>query len=155
MVERCGLAAAGVSNWALAFFVLLAWFTPGKSDGLHRFAGYAVIVLIAFRIGWGLFGTRFSRFHAIGRRLRAAHGLSLQSSPRADRALSRPQSGRAPRCWSRCDPACDLHHGLDVDHGALLRRALGGRHPQLLSDVLSFRVVLSTACSDVLLQKKI
>jgi cytochrome b len=59
-------------HWSLAFFVLLAWFTPGKFDGLHRFAGYAVIVLISFRIGWGVFGTRFSRFHAIGRRLRAA-----------------------------------------------------------------------------------
>ena len=59
-------------HWALAFFVLLAWFTAGKFDGLHRFAGYTVIVLIAFRIGWGLFGTRFSRFHAIRRRLRAA-----------------------------------------------------------------------------------
>jgi cytochrome b len=61
-------------HWSLAFFVLLAWFTPGRFDGLHRFAGYAVIVLIAFRIGWGLFGTRFSRFHAIYRRLRAAPG---------------------------------------------------------------------------------
>lgn len=59
-------------HWSLAFFVLLAWFTPGKFDSLHRFAGYAVLVLIAFRIGWGLWGTRFSRFHAIGRRLRAA-----------------------------------------------------------------------------------
>ena len=61
-------------HWSLAFFVLLAWFTPGRSDALHRFAGYAVIVLIAFRIGWGVFGTRFSRFHAIRRRLRAAPG---------------------------------------------------------------------------------
>ena len=59
-------------HWSLAFFVLLAWFTAGKFDGLHRFAGYSVIVLISFRIGWGLFGTRFSRFHAIRRRLRAA-----------------------------------------------------------------------------------
>jgi cytochrome b len=59
-------------HWALAFFVLLAWFTPGKSDGLHRFAGYSVIALIVFRLAWGLLGTRFSRFHAIGRRLRAA-----------------------------------------------------------------------------------
>lgn len=58
-------------HWSLAFFVLLAWFTPGKLDGVHRFAGYAVIVLIAFRIGWGLFGTRYSRFRALGRRLRA------------------------------------------------------------------------------------
>jgi cytochrome b len=59
-------------HWALAFFVLLAWFTPSKYDGLHRFAGYTIIVLIAFRLGWGVFGTRFSRFHAIGRRLRVA-----------------------------------------------------------------------------------
>jgi len=25
-------------HWALAFFVLLAWFTPSKFDNLHRFA---------------------------------------------------------------------------------------------------------------------
>jgi len=60
------------SHWALAFFVLLAWFTPSQYDGLHRFAGYTVIVLIVFRLAWGLFGTHFSRFHTIGRRLRAA-----------------------------------------------------------------------------------
>lgn len=59
-------------HWSLAFFVLLAWFTPGKLDGVHQFAGYAVIVLIVFRIGWGAVGTRYSRFRAIGRRLRAA-----------------------------------------------------------------------------------
>ena len=59
-------------HWSLAFFVLLAWFTPSKYDSLHRFAGYAVMVLIAFRLAWGVFGTRFSRFHAVGRRLRAA-----------------------------------------------------------------------------------
>src|ERR1700755_2955087 len=61
-------------HWALAFFVLLAWFTPSKYDGLHRFAGYTVIGLIVFRLVWGFFGSRFSRFHAIGRRLRAAPG---------------------------------------------------------------------------------
>ena len=59
-------------HWALAFFVLLAWFTPTKHDGLHRFAGYAVIVLIVFRLAWGVYGSHFSRFHTIGRRLRAA-----------------------------------------------------------------------------------
>ncbi len=59
-------------HWSLALFVLLAWFTPSKYDSLHRFAGYAVMVLIAFRLVWGVFGTRFSRFHAVGRRLRAA-----------------------------------------------------------------------------------
>lgn len=64
-------------HWSLAFFVALAWFTPGTHDGLHRFAGYAVIVLIAFRIGWGLFGTRYSRFRALGRRLLAAPAYLL------------------------------------------------------------------------------
>ena len=61
-----------VFHWSLAFFVLLAWFTPGRLDTVHRFAGYAVMVLIAFRIVWGVFGPRYSRFRAIGRRLRAA-----------------------------------------------------------------------------------
>jgi cytochrome b len=63
-----------LTHWALAFFVLLAWFTPGAYDSLHRFAGYTVVGLIAFRLVWGFFGTRFSRFHAVGRRLRAAPG---------------------------------------------------------------------------------
>lgn len=68
-------------HWALAFFVLLAWLTPSKHDGLHRFAGYTVIVLIVFRLAWGLFGTRFSRFHAIGRRLRAAPAYLFNLRP--------------------------------------------------------------------------
>ncbi|HXI08585.1 MAG: cytochrome b/b6 domain-containing protein [Bradyrhizobium sp.] len=57
-------------HWSLAFFVLLAWFTPGKYDSLHRIAGYTVIALIVLRLAWGVFGTRFSRFHAVSRRLR-------------------------------------------------------------------------------------
>ena len=32
-----------VYHWALALFVLLAWFTPSKYDSLHRFAGYVVL----------------------------------------------------------------------------------------------------------------
>jgi cytochrome b len=85
-------------HWALAFFVLLAWFTPSKFDNLHRFAGYTVIVLIAFRIGWGVFGTRFSRFHAIGRRLRAAPAylsICIAARPGAIAASIPP----ALRCW--------------------------------------------------------
>jgi cytochrome b len=63
-----------LTHWTLAFFVLLAWFTPSTYGGLHRFAGYTVVGLIVFRLVWGIFGTRFSRFHATGRRLRAAPG---------------------------------------------------------------------------------
>ena len=64
-------------HWALAFLVPLAWFTAGHYDRLHRLAGYAVLVLIAFRVGWGLLGTRYSRFRALGRRLRAAPAYLL------------------------------------------------------------------------------
>jgi cytochrome b len=59
-------------HWALVVFVLIAWFTPSKYDGLHRFAGYVVIGLLVFRLGWGFWGTRHSRFRAVHARLRAA-----------------------------------------------------------------------------------
>jgi cytochrome b len=59
-------------HWALVVFVLIAWFTPSKYDRLHRFAGYAVIGLLVFRLGWGFLGTRHSRFRALRARLRAA-----------------------------------------------------------------------------------
>jgi cytochrome b len=52
--------------------VLVAWFTPNKYDSLHRFAGYVVIGLLVFRLGWGFFGTRHSRFRMLSARLRAA-----------------------------------------------------------------------------------
>ena len=58
-------------HWSLAFFVVIASFTPNKYDGLHRFAGYVVLGLIIFRLGWGFLGTRYSRFRTLGRRLRA------------------------------------------------------------------------------------
>ena len=60
-----------VYHWTLAVFVLIAWFTPNKYDSLHRFAGYTVLGLIVFRLGWGFFGTRYSRFRTLRRRLRA------------------------------------------------------------------------------------
>jgi len=59
-------------HWALALFVLIAWFTPNRYDGLHRFAGYTVIGLLLFRLVWGFVGTRHSRFRRPRSRLRAA-----------------------------------------------------------------------------------
>jgi cytochrome b len=59
-------------HWALAILVLVAWVTPNVYDGLHRLAGYSVIVLLAFRLVWGFFGSRHSRFSKLGVRLRAA-----------------------------------------------------------------------------------
>ena len=59
-------------HWSLAALVLIAWVTPNTYDSLHRFAGYAVIGLLAFRLVWGFVGTRHSRFDKVGLRLRAA-----------------------------------------------------------------------------------
>lgn len=59
-------------HWALAACVLAAWFTPTVYDRTHRIAGYAVLGLLAFRLVWGFWGSRYSRFRMIRVRLRAA-----------------------------------------------------------------------------------
>jgi cytochrome b len=59
-------------HWALAACVLAAWFTPTVYDSLHRIVGYTVLALLAFRLVWGFWGSRYSRFRMIGVRLRAA-----------------------------------------------------------------------------------
>ena len=61
-----------VWHWTLALLVLIAWFTPNRHDRVHRFAGYAVIGLLLFRLVWGFIGTRHSRFRRLRSRLRAA-----------------------------------------------------------------------------------
>ena len=64
-------------HWVLAVCVLVAWFTPTVYDGLHRIVGYAVIALLAFRLVWGFWGSRYSRFRMVWVRLRAAPGYLL------------------------------------------------------------------------------
>ncbi|MDA9430429.1 cytochrome b/b6 domain-containing protein [Bradyrhizobium sp. CCBAU 51627] len=59
-------------HWALALCVVTAWFTPTVYDSLHRIAGYTVIGLLVFRLLWGFWGSRYSRFGMLGVRLRAA-----------------------------------------------------------------------------------
>lgn len=59
-------------HWALAVSILAAWFTPTIHDSLHRIVGYTIIGLLAFRLVWGFWGSRYSRFRMVGVRLRAA-----------------------------------------------------------------------------------
>lgn len=61
-----------VWHWALAASILAAWFTPTVYDRLHRILGYTVLALLAFRLVWGVWGSRYSRFRMVGVRLRAA-----------------------------------------------------------------------------------
>jgi len=53
-----------VFHWSLVFFFLLAFATGDDWTGLHVWAGYAISMLIAFRLLWGLIGTRNARFLA-------------------------------------------------------------------------------------------
>lgn len=59
-------------HWALSVSILAAWFTPTVYDSLHRILGYTVLALLAFRLVWGFWGSRYSRFRIVGVRLRAA-----------------------------------------------------------------------------------
>lgn len=74
-----------VFHWSLVFFFLLAFATEDDWMNLHIWAGYAVAMLVGFRLLWGVIGTRTARFPTFVR------------SPRtALRHLRRMLSGRAP-----------------------------------------------------------
>lgn len=51
-----------VFHWSLVFFFLIAFITEDDWLNLHVQAGYAVSLLIGFRLIWGLIGTRNARF---------------------------------------------------------------------------------------------
>ena len=51
-----------VFHWSLVFFFLIAFITEDDWLDLHVLAGYAVSLLIGFRLLWGLVGTRSARF---------------------------------------------------------------------------------------------
>ena len=48
-------------HWSLVFAVTSAWVLAEERQ-IHRWLGYAVGALIAFRLVWGLVGTRHARF---------------------------------------------------------------------------------------------
>ena len=54
-----------VVHWLLAIAVVGAWWTGENLDDwftVHQYCGYAVVVLVVFRLGWGFIGTRTARF---------------------------------------------------------------------------------------------
>lgn len=61
-----------VFHWSLVFFFLLAFASGDEWTSLHVWAGYAVAMLIAFRLLWGVIGTRTARFPTFVKSPRAA-----------------------------------------------------------------------------------
>jgi cytochrome b len=76
-------AATRVFHWLLAFSFLGAWLTSDAERwiDLHALLGYTMIVLVAFRVAWGVVGPRYARFasFACGPRCVLAYLRSLAS----------------------------------------------------------------------------
>lgn len=51
-----------VFHWSLAVAFFLAYFSEDASLKLHVYVGYFIALLVAFRIGWGVVGTKYARF---------------------------------------------------------------------------------------------
>lgn len=51
-----------VFHWSLVAAFATAWLTADELQPVHEIAGYAVAGLVAFRLIWGLVGSRYARF---------------------------------------------------------------------------------------------
>jgi cytochrome b len=51
-----------IFHWSLAGTFTFAYLTGDEWDTLHTIAGYMIAGLIAFRLAWGIIGTRYARF---------------------------------------------------------------------------------------------
>ena len=49
-------------HWSLVLFFLVAYFFEHEWPGLHSHAGYTIVLLILFRVIWGIIGSTYARF---------------------------------------------------------------------------------------------
>jgi len=61
-----------LTHWAVAALVLAELTFLDEDWPIHRWAGYAVLALVALRLVWGLIGSRHARFSAFPPSLKAA-----------------------------------------------------------------------------------
>ena len=51
-----------VFHWSLVAAFAMAWLTADELQPVHEIAGYTVAGLVAFRLVWGIVGSRYARF---------------------------------------------------------------------------------------------
>lgn len=51
-----------IFHWSLVGFFAIAWVSAEEVQFLHEWSGYAIAGLVAFRLAWGVIGTRHARF---------------------------------------------------------------------------------------------
>lgn len=51
-----------IGHWTLVASVAVAWFTRVGGDEWHQIAGYVALAVVAIRVIWGCFGSRYARF---------------------------------------------------------------------------------------------
>jgi cytochrome b len=51
-----------IFHWSLVGAFAIAWLTADELQPVHEIAGYVVAGLVAFRLVWGLVGSRYARF---------------------------------------------------------------------------------------------
>lgn len=61
-----------VTHWTIAVLVIAELIVLDEDWAAHRWAGYAVLALVAVRLAWGLIGSRHARFSAFPPSLKAA-----------------------------------------------------------------------------------
>ncbi len=49
-------------HWSLVIAFVVAWVTGDEMQGVHEWAGYAIVGLLVIRIVWGFAGTSHARF---------------------------------------------------------------------------------------------
>ena len=93
--------AVRLFHWSLVASFAVAWISAEEWQDLHLWAGYAAAALVAFRLVWGLAGTRYARFRQFVRRPRVVvayprmpsrnrAGMSCRAARPATSATTRP-----------------------------------------------------------------
>lgn len=109
-------------HWTLVVLFTVAYLSGDDESLLHIYAGYGVIALIAFRILWGLVGTRHARFTDFVRGPKAAmaYARSLRSGKPIAYLGHNPLGGwmvialllsLAGTCWSGLEAYAAEGHG--------------------------------------------